>query len=84
MSGVKLESAPETRFSGWVFLDIPGKGVHTKCPRGTCSPGSPSGLHIALTSHFMAEQTETQEMEQNPGEQSECPHAGHPFFLGVS
>lgn len=60
MSGVKLESAPETRFSGWVFLDVPGKGVHTRCPRGTCSLGSPSGLYMALTSHFIAEQTETQ------------------------
>lgn len=60
MSGVKLESAPETRSSGWVFLDIPGKGVHTRCPRGTCSLGSPSGLYIAPTSHFIAEQIETQ------------------------
>lgn len=52
MSGVKLESAPETRSR---------EGDAHQVPQRPCSLGPPSGLYIAPTSHFKAEQIETQE-----------------------
>lgn len=38
----------------------PREGGARQVPRGTCSLGSPSGLYVALTFHFIAEPIETQ------------------------
>lgn len=58
----------------------PREGGARQVPRGTCSLGSPSGLYVALTFHFIAEPIETQGNGAKSWEQSLCPHSW-PSFL---